>query len=408
MLFVCLLVFAGATWYFLSDDERSRVLRVARRMAARLQLSVRSGLADDPLDAALRERTPWAVVAPVLALVNLVVFVRILGGPAPAGDTDTLVAWGANVATSTGNGQWWRLLSAAFVHSSALALVVNTIALLSAGRLLERLVGSVTFGAVYVMAAVLGSLASLWISPIEVSFGASAAIFGLYGMLLACWMWGAFQRASTTVRLVNVKRLVVPAAIFFAYNLLTGATQTSAEIAGVVTGFMAGLLLARKASERKPSLRGVAAAAVSTVLITAVLSEPVRGVVDVRPEIAAVISTETRTAASYNALVARFQKGWTTSRELSELIERKILPELQQTARRVNSLGRVPMDHHEVVADARLYLKLREEGWRTRVRALQKTSIAMLRDADRKDQAAMQAFDALTTSASRIPVRPVQ
>ena len=407
MLFVCLVVFAGATWYFLSDDERIRLVRIARASVSKLQLSLRSGLADDALHQALRERTPWALVAPVFALVNVVVFVRLLASPT-AGDTDTLVAWGANVATSTGNAQWWRLITAAFVQPGAVALVVNTLALLSAGRLLERLVGSVTFGAVYVMAAILGNLASLWISPIEVSAGASAAIFGLYGLLLACWMWGAFQRASTTVRLVNVRRLAVPAAIFFAYNLLDNSMQTSAEIAGVVTGFMTGLLLARKASERKPALRGVAAAAMATVLITFVLSEPVRGVVDIRPEIAAVIGVERRTAASYNALVTRFQKGWTTARELSDLIERKILPELQQTARRVNALGRVPADHHPVVADARLYLRLREDGWRTRARALQKTSIPMLREADKKDQAALQAFDALTTSASRIPVRLVQ
>lgn len=403
MLLVVVAVISGATWYFLTPEERGRFLHAVKRTLVRLEAAgIRAWHARDPLTDALRARTRWTLVVPAFAVINVVLSARMMLDPVGV-NTDTLIAWGSNFAPRTGNNEWWRLVSAAFVHPSVLALTVNTIALLSAGRLLERLVGSLTFAAVYVMAAVMGSLASLWISPVAVSHGASAAVFGLYGLLLACWMWWTFQRATTTVRLASVKRLAVPAIFFICYNLATHHLETRAEIAGLVTGFTAGLLLCRGAAERKPSLRRVAAAMATAALLVFTLSEPVRGIVDARPDIAQVMGTEERTAAAYGLAVVRFQKGWATPRELSDLIERTIVPALQSANRRVKALGRVPLEHRDVVAAAKDYLRLREEAWRVRARALQKSNLAMLREADRKEQMALEAYGALTTSASRIP-----
>lgn len=406
MLIVALAVITGATWYFMTTEERARFLRAVARAFGRVKdAALRTWLARDPLTDALCERTRWAIVVPTLVVVHVALFARMFFGPTAISNPDTLIAWGGNFAPRTGNGEWWRLLSATFVHPGLLSLVIDSVALLGAGRLLERLVGSFTFAAVYVMAGVMGSLTSLWISPIAVSLGASAAIFGLYGLLLACWMWGTFQRSTTTVRLASVRRLALAAAIFICYNLATDHLETRAEVAGLVTGFVSGLLLARGVSERKPSARRVAVAMATAALITFTLSEPVRGLVDARPEIARVISAEDRTVTKYGKAVVRFQKGWATAKELSDLIERTILPELQSTRRRVNALGRVPPDYQPIVTVAREYLRLREEGWRLRARALQKSSMPMLREADRKEQVALEVFADLTTSASRIPVR---
>lgn len=404
MLLVVPVVIFGATWYFLTPEERGRFLRVVRRASGRLETEALRAWSDrDPLTDSLRARTRWTIVVPAFAVINVMLFARMTLGPATL--TDMLIAGGGNFAPRTGNGEWWRLVSAIFVHPAVLPLVLNTVALLSAGRLLERLIGPLTFTAVYVMAGVMASLASLWISPLEVSVGASGAVFGLYGLLLACWMWGTFQHATTTVRLASVKRLAIPAVIFICYNLATDDLETRAEIAGLVTGFMAGLLLCRSASRQKPSLVRVAAAMATTALLVFTLSEPVRGLVDARSDIAQVIRMEARTAASYGAVVVRFQKGWTNTRELSHLIERTIVPELQAASRRVKALGRVPPEHRPVIAAAKDYLRLREEGWRLRARALQKSSMPMLREADRKEQVALEAFNALTSFASRIPVR---
>ena len=76
-----------------------------------------------------------------------------------------------------------------FVHTGTFQLLVNCAALVQLGLILERLVGHVTFAAVYVAAGVLASIVSLSDYPMAISSGASGAIFGLYGLLLASSAW---------------------------------------------------------------------------------------------------------------------------------------------------------------------------------------------------------------------------
>jgi membrane associated rhomboid family serine protease len=403
MSYLVLAVFAGAAWYFMTTEDRGRFVVAVRGLLDRLRAAVVAAcFIRDPLSEALRARTRWIIVVPAITAINITLFVCMMVDAAAVGHAEAMVAWGANFAPRTGNGEWWRLVSATFLHVGVLPLLINTGALISAGRVLERLVGPVTFATIYVVAGILGALASLWISAVAVTAGASAALFGMYGLLLACWMWGAFRRSTATVRLASVKALAVPAVIFICYNLATRDLEKSAEITGVVSGFIAGLLLTRSAAERKPRLPRVAAAAASAAVIVFVLSEPVRGVVDPRPDIAAVLTMEQRTAARYDGAVARFRKGTVTSRELAMLIERTIIPQVQVANVRINALGRVPAEHRDVLAEARDYLRLREEAWRLRAGALLKASLSLLRDADKKEQLALSRFDEFSASAERI------
>ena len=62
------------------------------------------------------------------------------------------------------------------------------------GAVLERLVGRLAFGAVYVMAGVFTSLVNLASYPVAVTSGASGAVFGLYGLLLASILWQTFEQ----------------------------------------------------------------------------------------------------------------------------------------------------------------------------------------------------------------------
>jgi len=365
-------------------------------------------LVRDPLTEALRARTRWVIVVPAIAVINVVLFVCMTVDSTGGSHSEAMLAWGANFAPRTGNAEWWRLASATFLHAGLLPLLVNTGALVSAGRVLERLVGPVTFATVYVVAGVMGGLSSLWISAVSITAGASAAVFGVYGLLLACWMWGAFRRSTATVRLTSVKALAIPAVLFISYGLATRDVESSAEIAGVVTGFMSGLLLARSAAQRKPPLPRVIAAAAAAGFIVFALSEPVRGLVDPRPDIAAVLSMEQHMVARYETAVAQFRHGAATPRALAMLIERTIIPQVQAANIRINALGRVPAEHQEAVAVARDYLRLREEAWRLRGQALQKASMQLLRDADSKEHLALRAFDEFSASAQRIPVTPAR
>ncbi len=125
-----------------------------------------------------------------LVALNLGVFIGMIFGAGAIADPATLVAWGGNVGPRTSNGEWWRLVTAMFVHTGFWHLVASLAGLAQLGILLERLVGHVAFAALYLAAGVLASLVSLFASPLTVTVGATGAIFGLYGLLIAAIAWG--------------------------------------------------------------------------------------------------------------------------------------------------------------------------------------------------------------------------
>ena len=83
------------------------------------------------------------------------------------------------------DGELWRLLTVTLVHGGLLHLFFNMYALWLAGPLVERLYGRPLFAAFYVVLALAGSLATYAFGPGGAAVGASGAIFGLFGLLLA-------------------------------------------------------------------------------------------------------------------------------------------------------------------------------------------------------------------------------
>ena len=81
-------------------------------------------------------------------------------------------------------GQWWRLLTSAFLHGSSAHWLMNSTALLSLGRWMEAYQPRGRLLIVYVLAVIAGGLASLWLLPNASSVGASAGIVGLAAYLL--------------------------------------------------------------------------------------------------------------------------------------------------------------------------------------------------------------------------------
>lgn len=108
-------------------------------------------------------------------------------GPGAA-EFAALIELGANQgwAQLRDSGQWWRLMAAAFLHGGPLHLFMNMAALYSLGSLSERVLGPVRLAAFYLAAALISSVTSALFLPSGVpSVGASGAILGLCGLLLA-------------------------------------------------------------------------------------------------------------------------------------------------------------------------------------------------------------------------------
>ncbi len=97
---------------------------------------------------------------------------------------DLLLASGADYGPLTAQTQWWRILTCGFVHVGAAHLVVNMLALMNLGSMLERGIGVLKYLIIYFISMIAASLLSLYFHPHIVSAGASGALFGLMGCQL--------------------------------------------------------------------------------------------------------------------------------------------------------------------------------------------------------------------------------
>lgn len=96
---------------------------------------------------------------------------------------DRSVVAGALIKPLVYGGQWWRLLSCAFLHGSILHIAFNGYALFNIGRFLEVFTNRGIFMIVYFLAVLTGSVFSLLFTPDGASLGASGGIIGLFGCL---------------------------------------------------------------------------------------------------------------------------------------------------------------------------------------------------------------------------------
>jgi rhomboid protease GluP len=395
MLFLLFLVIvAGYALYVMNQEERMKLLRNATTVALRLRdAAVRGYRHQDPARDALRARTPWVFVTPLLAITNVVIFACMIGGSGSLSGPETLVQWGASVGPRTTNNEWWRLLSAAFVHAGALQLIVNLTALVWIGMVAERLAGHAMVAAIYAAAGMLATLSSLAADPMMVTYGASAAVAGLLGLLLATFSWSLFPGSTMTVPMTLVKNLAAPVALFVLYNLGSGALGTEAELTGFATGFVGGFAVTWDISARKPPVRRLAAAVGAVLVIAVMYALPLRGVADVRPEVERILAIEKRTAQAYQTAVDQFRLGAIPAERLAQLIDRTIVPELRAARARIAALTGVPARHRPVMAATEEYLRLRDECWRLRAEGLNRHNMLTLRHADSAERASLDAFE---------------
>jgi rhomboid protease GluP len=389
-----LLILAGFAVYLMTPDERVRLGRAILTFVGQaLRSAIRGAPAGEPFSDFLRARTRWPLVTLALVIANVVIFVVMLFAPGSFSDPDTLVSWGANFAPRTTNDEWWRLITAMFVHSGLFHLLATLAGLLPLCLILERLVGHVVFATVYFAAGILGSLISLWtMSAVDVSAGASAGIYGAYGLLLASLIWALVNRPTPTLTIpvLTVKRAGMAAGVFVLYNVATDDIGRTSEILGLGIGFVSGLILTRGISHYKPPLKRAAIPLAATMVIAVVGAVPLRGLADIRPEIARVVATEERTASAYDAAVNQFKKGWISSEALARLINRTIVPELEAAQVRLKALRGVPREHVRIVAAAQEYFELREKAWQRRAEGLLEGNMRTLREADQTERASLQ------------------
>jgi rhomboid protease GluP len=401
-MLMVLLIIAGFLLYRMSPDQRVHLLRTTVRTLHDVkEAATRSDPTDERFRAALRARTRWVFVTPALVAVNTSLFAYMLFGAGRLSDAQTLVTWGGNLGTRTTNGEWWRLGTSMFVHAGMLSVLVNMGVVLYAGPMLERLVGRFLFASVYVAAGILASLMAVLADPVTVSVGASGAICGLAGLLMASWLWGVRRASDVRIPAIAAKRLAGVGAMFLVYSLASGDLTLARELTALGVGLVSGIVLTGRVHESTPPARRVAAVMAGAAAVAVALAAPLRSLTDIRPEIARVIALEDRTAAAYNNAVERSRKGRVTPEALADLIGRTIVPQLEAADAHLNTVGRVPPVQQPLLADAHEYLRLRTESWRLRTEALRKALSASREPARSNSPDSSAAWRARTEAEHR-------
>jgi rhomboid protease GluP len=147
-----------------------------------------------------------------------------------------LTQMGAKVNLLIVRGQYWRLLTAVFLHADIIHIGLNGYFLYIIGPQVERTYGPIRFLAIYLLSGLAGSITSFAISPYP-SIGASGALFGLIGAMLPLYVRNRNVLAGTTARIRQILLVIV-------INLAFGfAPGTNIDNWGHVGGLFGGLLL---------------------------------------------------------------------------------------------------------------------------------------------------------------------
>ncbi|WP_347329060.1 rhomboid family intramembrane serine protease, partial [Ralstonia pseudosolanacearum] len=154
----------------------------------------------------------------------------VLGGNPLQTPTDVLFNLGGNAAFEVQQGEWWRLLSATFLHAGVLHLAVNMIGLYAAGVTVERIYGPVAYLLIYLGAGLLGSALSLsFAAQHAIGVGASGAVFGVAG----AWLVAIRQYRGRMPETLS-KRLLTQIGLFVLYSLVQGLTKPGVDNAAHV------------------------------------------------------------------------------------------------------------------------------------------------------------------------------
>jgi membrane associated rhomboid family serine protease len=172
---------------------------------------------------------------------------RLLWGVGSPG----LARWGADVGALVLAGQWWRLVSAIFIHIGIIHLAFNSYALIFIGPLIEDLLGKERFLLLYIVTGAFGFMLSNWYyGPWLTTAGASGAVFGLIGAGIVFskrWsQWGSMLG----------QQLVHWAIYGFGYGLVMGANN-AAHFGGFVAGVAFAYLLPNRHRDKESAVRSL-------------------------------------------------------------------------------------------------------------------------------------------------------
>ena len=202
--------------------------------------------------------------APMLTyiLIGICVVVSI-GGTASGGSVtggglggSTLLSEGALSRAAIADGEYWRLITAGFLHAGFFHLLFNMFSLYILGTMLEPAIGRVRFALIYFVSLLAGSFGALLVetNPVALTVGASGAIFGL------------MSAAVIVMRKRGISPMESGLGLWIGLNLLLTFTIPNISIGGHIGGLIGGALTALVLFDLRDAVR-VPAVALNAVCV---------------------------------------------------------------------------------------------------------------------------------------------
>ncbi len=187
--------------------------------------------------------------AMVLIAINALLFVLVELERRVTGESILFVKGGLYPPAVLIGGEWYRVVTACFLHVDITHLTNNLVMLGAVGRYVERHLGTVRYTVLYFIAGVCGNLVSLYFSvrmgDSTFSVGASGAVFGTVGALLAIAL-----RNGGRVEGLKMKGILIMIALMLFAGFTASGINNAAHVGGLVGGFLMGLLLYRPYAEK--------------------------------------------------------------------------------------------------------------------------------------------------------------
>ena len=139
--------------------------------------------------------------------------------------------------------EWWRLITAMFLHVSMTHLLMNMFSLYLIGKVVEQYFDTKSYLSIYFVSGILGGLVSMLIHPAYVLAGASGGIFGIFGAMAGFFMAHREELEGQT------KTFMKDFGMIIGINLLIGLfipeVDVSAHVGGLIVGFVGGYMISK-------------------------------------------------------------------------------------------------------------------------------------------------------------------
>jgi membrane associated rhomboid family serine protease len=179
-----------------------------------------------------------------LIAINVIAWVAMLGSGAPInGVGGTIYQHGALYGPLVADGDWWRVITAGFLHAGIIHIGFNMYFLYFLGQIVEPMIGKLRFGLIYGVSLLGGSFGALLLTPNTPTVGASGAVFGLMGAAILAMRARGIDPMQSGLGVTLLLNLGI--------TFLIPGISKGGHVGGLVAGGIVGYLLFEIADRRR-------------------------------------------------------------------------------------------------------------------------------------------------------------